>query len=271
MWVPNFRPRFQNVPVGKLYGTASGARHNLLLAFRYSTSYNAPGTNLRPPFGILVEYDSPNICLRPQSSPSQSNPSASATMPPPGYQDSSAPVKGGVSTAGAAGSGKTEVNQLYFFLNGEEKIVSAPRLQPQSTLLQFLREEGLTGTKLGCGEGGCGACTITVASYDNDRKKMCTPRDLKAQKYCLVPSVSSLGLPSACRQTTIQSYVHLKLSSYRHKRMRCGPHLILLRTNWQVVHKAINACIAPLCSVDGCHVITVEGIGKIESGLHPVQ
>lgn len=101
--------------------------------------------------------------------------------------------------------------------------------------------------------------------------EMCTPRDLKAQKYCLVPSVSSLGLPSACRQTTIQSYVHLKLSSYRHKRMRCGPHLILLRTNWQVVHKAINACIAPLCSVDGCHVITVEGIGKIESGLHPVQ
>lgn len=38
-----------------------------------------------------------------------------------------------------------------------------------------------------------------------------------------------------------------------------------------VVHKAINACLAPLCSVEGCHVVTVEGIGSIAKGLHPVQ
>ena len=66
------------------------------------------------------------------------------------------------------------------------------------------------GTKLGCGEGGCGACTVMV---------------------------SMRGL--------------------------CG--------SGPVRHIAVNACLAPLCSIDGMAITTVEGIGSVEAGLHPCQ
>ncbi|MEX0301759.1 MAG: xanthine dehydrogenase small subunit [Leisingera sp.] len=50
---------------------------------------------------------------------------------------------------------------LTFRLNGEE--LRIPDADPSATLLDWLREErGLTGTKEGCNEGDCGACTVMV-------------------------------------------------------------------------------------------------------------
>ena len=45
-------------------------------------------------------------------------------------------------------------------INGKARRFSTP---PDRTLLEVIREEfELTGTKYGCGEGACGACTVLV-------------------------------------------------------------------------------------------------------------
>src|SRR5437667_3681690 len=89
---------------------------------------------------------------------------------------------------------------IRFYLNGTRVVLD--EIDPEVTLLEYLRGIGLTGTKLGCAEGGCGACTVVVSQYNPTTKK--------------------------------------------------------------IYHASVNACLAPLVSVDGKHVITIEGIGNVK-------
>jgi len=62
-------------------------------------------------------------------------------------------------------------------VNGEPRTVEA---YPMERLLDVLREElGLTGTKEGCGEGECGACSVLI--------------DGKLVNSCLVPVAQANG------------------------------------------------------------------------------
>ena len=66
---------------------------------------------------------------------------------------------------------------LSFTVNGKRRRVTVP---PMKRLLDVLREDcGLTGTKEGCGEGECGACTVLI--------------DGRAVNSCLVPAVQAHG------------------------------------------------------------------------------
>ncbi|MFF9099579.1 xanthine dehydrogenase small subunit [Streptomyces rubrogriseus] len=65
-------------------------------------------------------------------------------------------------------------------VNGKEAPI-APAA-PHTTVLDFLRERGLTGTKEGCAEGECGACSVLVA-----RPGVNKPTEWVPVNACLVP------------------------------------------------------------------------------------
>ena len=53
---------------------------------------------------------------------------------------------------------------IRFKLNGAD--IEASDVDPNTTLLSWLRQQGLTGTKEGCSEGECGACAVLMLCPD---------------------------------------------------------------------------------------------------------
>mmetsp|Transcript_22291 Transcript_22291/g.36642 ORF Transcript_22291/g.36642 Transcript_22291/m.36642 type:complete len:1573 (-) Transcript_22291:148-4866(-) len=91
-----------------------------------------------------------------------------------------------------------------FYINGRRIPAHLAKLaRPNQTLLSFLRDTlHLTGSKLGCGEGGCGACTVLLSRCDNAKKKSSGGHFLshRVVNACLFPVLAVDG----CHVTTVE-------------------------------------------------------------------
>src|SRR4026207_124453 len=74
---------------------------------------------------------------------------------------------------------------IQFILNNQTIKTSLP---PGSTVLDFVRyHKRLMGTKIGCREGDCGACTILVGNIEGDKLVY------RSMTSCLMPSGNAQG------------------------------------------------------------------------------
>ena len=79
---------------------------------------------------------------------------------------------------------------VRFTLNGKQQRVST---DPQRTLLEVLREDlGLTGTKYGCGEGQCRACTVLI-NGNPVRSCLTEVSEVEGDKIETIEGISSEG------------------------------------------------------------------------------
>ena len=90
----------------------------------------------------------------------------------------------------------------------------------------------MQGTKNGCGEGGCGACSVQVHNLDINTGKQ----------------AAGISTPRCC----CRSYTSLTAAG-------------------KINTKCINSCLCPVGSLDGCSVVTVEGMGNAQIGFNAVQ
>ena len=150
---------------------------------------------------------------------------------------------------------------ISFVINGEKKEMD---VCPEKRLLDFLREDlHLTGTKEGCGEGECGACTVII--------------DGTAQHSCLTMT----GQVDGCEIITIEGLEKdgeldaLQKAFIEHSAFQCGfctPGMLmsakaLLMKNPHPTDEEITRAIAGnICRCTGYSQIK-EAIRSVADGL----
>ena len=106
--------------------------------------------------------------------------------------------------------------KLVFYVNSERQELDNP--DPTMLLVDYLRSTdiGLTGTKHSCGQGGCGACTVTLSHYDEHKKDVVHV----AGNSCLRPVCSLDGM----QVTTVEGIgsVNTEISPVQYQLAKCN-------------------------------------------------
>eukprot|EP00439_Symbiodinium_sp_Y106_P030415 s102_g3.t1 len=117
---------------------------------------------------------------------------------------------------------------VRFWVNGEEQVINSGQFPLSMNLAEYMRyhagplfsRQGLPGTKIGCGEGGCGACTVLLRRGDLLSLKaapvLCNAclRPLHSNLGSKVTTVEEVGTPE--KPHAIQSAIA------KHSASQCG-------------------------------------------------
>jgi xanthine dehydrogenase small subunit len=154
---------------------------------------------------------------------------------------------------------------IRFILNDKEISTEMP---VGTTLLDFIRyEQHLMGTKIGCREGDCGACTILVGSLESDQIKY------ESATSCLMP----LGIAAGKHIVTIEginqpnTLTPLQQAFAVNNASQCGfctPGFIMSITGCCLSDSIINAETA-IASMDG-NICRCTGYQSIKEAAEQV-
>jgi len=149
---------------------------------------------------------------------------------------------------------------ISFSLNGKRVSVAA---DGDRTLLWVLRSDlGLTGTKYGCGEGHCGACTVVV---DREAVRACTLTlgDVAGRTVLTLEGLEAQGRLHPLQQAFMD-----------HSAFQCGfctpgmiltAYALLLRTPRPTRAQIAEALEGNLCRC-GAHVRILDAVEAVAGG-----
>jgi aldehyde oxidoreductase len=82
------------------------------------------------------------------------------------------------------------MKKMNLNINGVNRMVMFD--QERDSLADVLRRLGLTGTKVGCGKGQCGACSVIL---DGEVKRACIEKMSKIKENSSIITIEGIGTP----------------------------------------------------------------------------
>ena len=80
--------------------------------------------------------------------------------------------------------------RLSFNINGVNRFITC---DPENdTLAEVLRRMGLTGVKVGCGTGVCGACSVLL---NGEVVRACTKKMKRVAEFSTITTIEGIGTP----------------------------------------------------------------------------
>jgi aerobic-type carbon monoxide dehydrogenase small subunit (CoxS/CutS family) len=148
------------------------------------------------------------------------------------------------------------MQSVSFTLNGTPTRVA---VDEKRTLLWVLRDDlGLTGTKFGCGEAVCGACTVLV----NDEPVRACATTIGAVQGARVMTIEGLAREGHLHPIQEAFVTHLGFQcGYCTPGMILGAYALLLRTPAPTRAEILSRMDGHLCRC-GAHVRVVQAIER---------